>query len=166
MRLRHRPGRTAAIAAALVLAMAAPAANAVTRTGTLSVTATVSSACNLTTSTLAFGTYSVGQATARDASGSIGYSGCFNAAMTFELGLGANASGSTRNMKGTGTTLLRYEIYSNSGRTTVFGTGTAGVAMATTNTGDGTVPVYGRIFASQVVPTGAYTDTVAVTLTF
>lgn len=145
MLLRPRACRYAAALAVLGTALAGPA-EAVTRTGTLAVTATVGSA--------------------RDAAGSIGYAGRYNAAMTFALGTGANASGTTRNMRAAGSALLRYEIYGNTGRTTVFATGTAGLPVTTTAVGDGTVPIHGRIFASQVVPTGNYADTVAITLTF
>ncbi len=62
---------------------------------------------------------------------------------------------------------MKYALYSDSGRTTVWGN-TVG-----TNTVSGTyaiaqlpLTVYGSIPAGQSIPAGNYTDTVTVTITY
>ncbi len=149
---------------ALALGLAAPAASGGTRTGTLTVQATVSSACALATTAMDFGTYYAG-GVVRDAAGSIGYVKCYNTALTIELDAGQNGSGGNRNMK-SGTSLLRYEIYQDSARTKVLGTGTGALPVASDAAGEAAVPIYGRIFSGQVVPAGTYTDAVGIVLTF
>jgi spore coat protein U-like protein len=139
---------------------------AVTRTGSLPVQASVTSACNISTASMDFGTFTSGATTNKDVAGSIGYAGCTGVTFTLELGTGANASGTTRNMKATGTELLRYEVYKDSARAQVFGSGTSGLSVTAAASGTGTVPVQGRIFSGQAVPIGTYTDTLAITLTF
>lgn len=150
---------------ALVLVFGAAAAEAGTRTGKMTVQATVSSACALETTTLDFGTYYAGSSINRDAAGSIGYLKCYNTALTIELDQGLNASGTDRNMK-SGSSLLRYEIYQDSARTRVLSTGAGSLAVTSDATGAATVPIYGRIFMGQVVPAGSYADTIGIVLTF
>jgi spore coat protein U-like protein len=147
-------------------AFASGQASAVTRTGSLPVQATVTSACNVSTATLDFGSYVTGQTGNKDVAGSIGYASCTGVTFTLELGVGANASGTTRNMKNAGTSLLRYELYQDTVRSKIFGTGTSGLSVTAATSGSGTVPVQGRIFAGQSVPMGSYSDTVAITLSF
>jgi spore coat protein U-like protein len=68
-----------------------------------------------------------------------------------------------------GANLLNYNIYTTTGRTTVWGDGTAGTAtLAGTGTGAAqAVTVYGRVNSGQTsVPAGSYADTVAVTVTY
>ena len=71
----------------------------------------------------------------------------------------------------TGTDLLNYYLYSDSGRTTVWGDGTSGTSTQTVLilgvlffTRD--LPVYGRITPNQNVSVGVYTDTLTVTITY
>ncbi len=68
-----------------------------------------------------------------------------------------------------GANLLNYALYTNSGRTTLWGDGAADGA-AFSGTGDGTAQastIYGRVPSGQTsVPIGSYADTVAVTLTY
>lgn len=72
-----------------------------------------------------------------------------------------------------GGTQLSYQLYSNSGRTTIWGDGSAGTSTVT----DGylisvLVPVvrnysvYGRITAKQNVTAGSYLDAVTVLMTY
>lgn len=156
--------RHLALIGAMTLGLAAPASAASTRTGTLTVQATVASACALATSAMDFGTYYSG-GIGRDAAGSIGYIKCYNTALTIELDTGQNGSGGSRNMK-SGTSLLRYEIYQDSARTKVLGTGTGALPLTSDATGEAALPIYGRIFSGQVVPSGSYTDAVGIVLTF
>lgn len=157
--------RLLAVPAVATLALLGPSAEGSTRTGKLTVQATVSSACALDTTIMDFGTYYSGSSINRDAAGSIGYIKCYNTALTLELDLGQNAAGSTRNMK-SGTSLLRYELYQDSARTKVLSTGSNALALTSDATGAAAVPIYGRIPMGQVVPPGDYSDTIGIVLTF
>jgi spore coat protein U-like protein len=82
-----------------------------------------------------------------------------------------SATGSTdavplRRMKDTGENYLAYFLYSNEGRTTVWGnTEVSGVS----DTGTGATSektIYGAVTGGQNKPVGSYTDTVVATVTF
>lgn len=66
-----------------------------------------------------------------------------------------------------GSSYLSYSLYSDSGRSTVWGN-TAGTGKAYTGTGvSDTVTVYGAIAAGQNVPAStSYADVVVATITF
>ena len=87
------------------------------------------------------------------------------------LNAGVNAGGATnfasRAMK-SGSNTLAYQIYLDTGRSTVWGDGTA---SSSTKSGTGTgslqnISVYGRIPSLANVVPGSYTDTVTVTITY
>jgi spore coat protein U-like protein len=84
-----------------------------------------------------------------------------------DLGLGSNATGSTRRMLG-GTDLLTYELYTDTGRSTVWGSGAgAGQSIpAAPNKNPRTFTVYGRVAAGQDVGAASYSDTVVATINF
>lgn len=160
---RRRIGIAAALFA--VLAGGARPASAGTDTGTLNVTATVTSNCALSGGTMAFGNYISGQTANLDVQGSINYVNCPAGTLTFELDRGANANGTQRRMK-SGSNFLNYELYKSSSRNSVWGTGTEANQIQLLQGGNGSVVVYGRIPAGQTVPPGSYSDTVTITLTF
>jgi spore coat protein U-like protein len=160
---RRRIGIAAGLVAA-ALVDARPAAGA-TETGTLTVTATVTSNCALSGGTLAFGNYVSGQTTNLDVQGSINYVNCPVGTLIFELDNGANANGSQRRMK-SGSNYLNYQIFKTSARNSNWGTGADAVQIQVLQAGSGSVAVYGRIPAGQTVPPGSYSDTVTITLTF
>ncbi len=66
-----------------------------------------------------------------------------------------------------GSNLLNYTLYSNAGRSTVWGQTVGTDTQAATATG---LPIgytiYGQIPAQQTVPAGAYADSVTVTVTY
>jgi spore coat protein U-like protein len=144
------------------------AASAGTDTGTLSVTATVQNACALGTSTMPFGTYQSGQSTNLDVTGQISYTNCTASNSEFykvELDGGQSNNVSARKMNN-GSNELSYQLYTTSARTTVIGTGSAALSFQVLATGNGSVPIYGRIPSGQIVPAGSYSDVVNVTFTF
>ena len=67
-----------------------------------------------------------------------------------------------------GTDLLTYELYTDSGRSTVWGSGAgAGQTIATApNKNPRTFTVYGRVPAGQDVGAASYADTVVATINF
>ena len=165
------------IVAALVFA--ATGASAATATSNLSVTATVAANCTISTAPVAFGSaYDTVAGTAVNATGTVTIACTKNATSTISLGLGANASGSTRRMKDAGTTFLSYELYQQP--TTVPGTacnytgaqiwGTVGAAIYTPAAAPSTTAraynVCGQITGGQDVPAATYSDTVLATVTF
>ena len=155
-----------ALAAGLVLA--SQSASAATVTDTMAVTVTVQSACVVSASPLAFGTYSPVSGTNLDATTTLNVTCTQGTAYNVGLsaGGGTGATTTVRKLTSSGRT-LNYALYSDSGRTTNWGntvstdtvSGTAGLT-ATAYT------VYVRIPANQNTAAGAYTDSVTVTVTY
>lgn len=168
---RKRLFSAAAVAALLGLALAPTPTWAGTATASLSVSATVAANCTITAGTLAFGSY---DPVVANASTDLSGSGTFTVACTKSasgvyvgLGLGANASGSTRRMI-SGANYLTYELYKdNSASPTVWGnTSTTGMSYSPTSKTATTLTVYGKVTAGQDVAVGSYTDTVVMTVNF
>ena len=151
------------ILAVAALAPIRPAA-AATDTDVVTVTATVLSACSLSGGTLNFGNYTSGQTNNLDVNGVINYVNC-SGSLSFALDGGLSGSINARQMQ-QGANRLNYQIFRNAVRNSVWGTGAEAQGVVLVGTQSGSVTVYGRIPASQVVPDGTYTDTVNVTLTF
>lgn len=145
---------------------------AATNTSNMSVSATVAANCSISAGALSFGTYDTVSAAAVDGTATISTTCTSGSAATVTLGQGLNAATTStdaaplRQMKA-GTDVMAYQLYSESGRTTVWGNTTA-TGKATTGTGSNVdVTVYGRITAGQnTLPAGSYTDTVVATITF
>jgi spore coat protein U-like protein len=119
---------------------------------------------------VAFGAYDRTSGTALDSSGSVTYQ-CGIAGLldvltiTMSTGNGTYASRTMLN----GANPMSYNLYTNAGRTTVWGDGSSGTAVygpVTLNLLAITVPVYGRIPPGQNVAVGSFSDTIVVTLNF
>ena len=135
-----------------------------TDTGTLAVTATVESSCALDGGTLNFGQYNSGQQTDLDVEGSISYSHC-SGTLSFALDGGTSGNINSRTMV-SGDNELSYQLYRNSNRSAVWGSGAQAHEVLLFEVESGTVPVYGRILAGQLAAPGSYSDTVTITMTF
>ncbi len=127
-------------------------------------------ACTVSATPVAFGTYDVFATTPVDSTGSVTYRcQARDRNITITLDAGGGGSFSARRMSGAGDT-LRYNLYLDAARTTVFGDGTGGTALYRDqnppNNRDVTVPIYGRIPAGQDVGAGLYSDVVTVTINF
>ncbi|HET7575762.1 MAG TPA: spore coat U domain-containing protein [Sphingomicrobium sp.] len=158
----------AALAGGLFLVNAS--AQAATTTSNLSVTATVTDNCSVSTAPVAFGSVDVLSGTNYDATGTVSVT-CTNGtawSAAAGLGTGTGATFASRKMS-SGANLLNYSLYTDAGRTTVWGDGSAGTA-AVSNSGTGAAQnfsVYGRVPLGQsAAQTGAYSDTVLVTVTY
>ena len=154
----------------LAAATATTPAFAATTSTTLNVDATVTANCTVSSSALSFGNVNPLSGSDVDGSGGITVT-CTNGTdweATAGVGSGSGASYADRRMTA-GTDLLSYNIYTDAGRTNVWGDGTGGTATIA-NTGTGAaqnVTVYGRVPSGQTsVPPGGYADTVAVTVTY
>jgi spore coat protein U-like protein len=158
------------LAGALVgaTAIATPVAIAATTTTTFQVTATVLSVCSVSATNLAFGNYDASLGTPVDGSSTVTVT-C-TPSETYDVGLnagtGTGATVAVRRMTN-GANTLDYSLYTNAGRTTVWGD-TIGVdTQAGTGNGAGqALTVYGRIPTAQYVAAGAYTDTITATVTY
>jgi spore coat protein U-like protein len=157
---------TAAIAALLC---SAPASAATVGT-TLAANATVTANCTVSSSPLAFGNVNTISGSNVDGTGGLSVTCTNGTAWAASAGVGAGSGASFASRKMTsGANLLNYNLYTSSGYTTVWGDGTGSTATIG-GTGSGSaqaVTVYGRVGSGQTtVPTGAYADTVAVTVTY
>lgn len=152
-----------------LLGVAAPGW-AATATTTFGVTGTVVPTCSIAAVPLSFGATIPNPINSNvDAQSAVTATCSSGAAYTIGLstGGGAGATFATRRMT-SGPNQLQYTLYADAGRTTIWGNGTAG-SILSNNAGTGTaqaIPVYGRIPSGQNVPTGTYSDTITVTITF
>lgn len=176
MHLKTVYGRLLGLTAASALFLAASSAtHAGTATSNLSVTATVSANCTITTSAVAFGAYDpivTNATTELDGTGTVTVTCTNGSAVAITLDQGANPAGGSsdaaplRQMKDSGTDLLAYSLYQDSGHTTVWGNTVGTSAPDTGNGAAQSLTVYGAVGAGQNVPAANYTDTVVATVTF
>jgi spore coat protein U-like protein len=160
-------GKLLAVPAAI---LAVSPAFAATTSSTLNVSATVTANCTVSTSPLAFGNVNPLSGADVDGAGGITVT-CTNGTgwdASAGIGGGSGASFASRRMTA-GANLLNYNLYTDAGRTTVWGDGTGSTALIS-DTGSGvaqSVTIYGRVPLGQTtVPPGAYADTVSVTVTY
>jgi len=164
-------------------ALVAPApAHAGSTPTNLAVSASIAANCTISTTAVAFGAYDpvvVNATTQLNATGSVTVGCTKGSAPTVTLGLGANASGSQRNMlNSSNTDVLGYTLYqppnTTPGTACVFtsGTvwGTTGSAIFTptvpTSKATRTYNICGVVSAGQDVSVGSYSDTVVATVNF
>lgn len=146
------------------------------QTTTFQVTAKVIASCVVNSTDVAFGNYDPTAGSAITATGTVTAKCTKGSVVSVALGQGANAaSGSTaavpaRRMKSTvGSNYLPYNIYTTSGGSTEWGTGTGSVPAAQTAASVGTAlsfTTYGSLPAGADVPAGDYSDSVIATVTF
>jgi spore coat protein U-like protein len=159
----------ARLAAALALSAALPAF-AATATSTFAVNGTVVATCSVSASALNFGATIPTPVNSNIDAQSVINATCSNNvpfAIALNAGNGTGATMAARRMS-SGPNTVTYTMYTDAGRTTVWGDGTAGSSVnALTGTGSvQAIPVYGRIPTGQTPSTGTYNDTILVTLTF
>jgi len=166
-------GRTRVFAFMAIVVFGAPFAGLVCHAQSNStgvpVATTVIANCSISASPLAFGNYDpvvVHAASPLDAAGGVTITCTKGATTPIALDLGLNPTGSTRRMV-SGGDYLTYELYQNSGRTTVWGTGgSAFTPPVAPSKAARLFTVYGRVPAGQDVRAGAYADTVTATVNF
>ena len=160
-----------AMAAMLVAATAAAPAFAETGTSSLSVGATVTANCVVSTTAVAFGSVDVTAGSNVDGTGGLSVT-CTNGtawAASADAGSGIGASLATRKMAN-GADLLDYVLYTDSARSSVWGDGVGGTTSTFAGTGSGeeqASTIYARVPSGQTsLPAGSYADTVTVTVTY
>jgi spore coat protein U-like protein len=129
------------------------------------VTATVTSQCSVSASTLDFG--SVGLLLANtDGTSTVTVQCASGAAYQVGLDNGQHATGTTRRMQGPGG-LVTYELYRNTTRTQRWGsTLNTDTVTGTGNGANQTLTVYGRVPNQTTPSAGTYNDTITVTVTY
>lgn len=165
--------------AALVLASITGSAAAGSKSTALSITATVASTCDISTTAVAFGTYDPLLATATNGTGSVTLTCVKGSVPVVSLDLGTNFVGTTRNMKGTGTDVLTYQLLQPANNTvgtsctgnenTFWGEVATGGQFNATAASDALGRSYnicGRIAAGQNVGADSYSDTVTAKVDF
>lgn len=166
---RSRRSDRAVLIGGLVAALlggAAPASAQTLKGGSVAVTATVASACSISSGSVNFGS------TVFATSIYIGQMGTLpiqcnstSLAPTVALDYGQNASGTQRRMKSSSGAFVPYELRQGSATATLWDNTAHSVAI--TSTSSQNVPIFGVV---PSLPTGtadgSYTDTVAVTLTY
>lgn len=147
------------LAAALTCCVSA---SADTATGTLDVEAVVLNSCSVATSPVVFANVEL---TSVNANGSVTVDCTNSGSFTVALDGGESADISARELThDSSTSTFTYQLYTDSGRTTVWGDGTTGV----TQSGSGpsqTFTVYGST-TSTPSEAGTYDDAVTVTVDF
>jgi spore coat protein U-like protein len=153
---------------ALSVAVAAPSS----ASGHLDIGATIVVACNVSGSTLNFGTSidPLQSHGAIDASTQLSVTCTRTTPYSVSLSAGANAGGlnafGSRAMK-SGTNTLAYQLYLDAARSQVWGNGTNSSVYAGTGTGSTQqLTIYGRLPSVAQAAPGDYTDTVTVTITY
>jgi spore coat protein U-like protein len=133
--------------------------------------------CSVSATVLAFGGYNPFSATPLDSAGDITVScslgGLLSLLVSYEVKLATGGSGgfSPRRMSN-GANTLNYNLYTNSGRSTVWGNGSGSTATISDGylLGLGTTvrhyAVYGRVPALQNTRSGGYLDSITVTVEY
>ncbi len=160
------------VACALALLTAGTSvANALqTATTTFLVSASILSNCSVTATPLAFGPYDPTAAGNVDATSTISVFCTVGTGYTLKLNIGTGGGTFATRTLNTGSSTLNFNLYTTTGRTTVWGDSSASTGTVT-GTGTGllsatTHTVYGRLPPAQDAAPGVYVSTVTVTLEY
>ncbi|WP_162301991.1 Csu type fimbrial protein [Croceibacterium ferulae] len=132
-------------------------------------------ACNVSTLPAQFGVYNPLDAAPTSTTGAInvactctGVLDCVAFAYRIEVSAGQSGNTAVREMR-SGTGRLQYNLFSDPGFSSIWGTGSAGYSVLYLLTLFGsrqTATVYARIPARQVVSAGSYSDSTVVTISY
>ena len=122
--------------------------------------------CTVNPQGVAFGTYDSVSGAAVDGVGYINLACDSPTSLEVRLSAGASGSYAARAMSASGAE-MHYNLYSDVGRTAVWGDGVGGTAtVSTTVSVEQDVTVYGRIAPGQNLPAGTYSDMIVVTVVY
>lgn len=163
-------GKRLCLAVVLALPIAGSSKTiAATTTSTFNVNANVLAVCTVTSTDLNFGDYDASQASHDTATSTLSVTCSKGQDYTIALSAGAGAGATVADRKMTsGAETLDYDLYTSGSYSTFWGDGTLATAVVP-GTGDGNAQshtVYGQIPTNQHVPSGVYSDTINVTLTY
>ena len=120
--------------------------------------------CTLNIVDVSFGAYDPFSAGDTDITGNVSVSCDAETSLQVSLSAGLG-SFATRHLQ-SGSDLLRYNLFTDPSRLTIWGDGSPGTSLLSLSGTGGNYTVYGRIPARQNVPVGTYGDTITVTLIF
>lgn len=138
--------------------------------GSFTATASLDGTCNITASPVNFGT-TASLATAQSSSGSLSVT----CSPTMPYSIALNAGTTTGNtiaarrmsLNGSGPGIVSYQLYQDSGFSTLWGDGTSGATYPGTGTGTvQSIPVHGRVPVQATPAAGTYNDTITATITY
>jgi spore coat protein U-like protein len=160
-------GYAAALAVCALIA-SGNSLSAATATSTMTVQMTITATCTVNSATsLNFGTQGV-LSTNVDQTSTIQVT-CTNTTpynIGLDAGTGTGATVATRKMT-SGANTVNYTLYSNSGRTTVWGNTVGTDTQAATGNGSAqSYTVYGRVPSQAAPAPGTYSDTITITVTY
>jgi spore coat protein U-like protein len=123
-------------------------------------------ACTVNPQSVSFGDYDSVSGAAIDGVGYVNLSCDSPTNVEVALSTGSSGSYASRTMSSAGPE-MRYNLYTDSGHTAVWGDGTGGSSTVAVNAGTSAdVTVYGRIARDQNLPAGAYSDMIVITVTY
>jgi spore coat protein U-like protein len=162
--------RYVAYAVAIGLAAVAASVSAATATGSFTVQAVINSACNVAATTLNFGTYNPGGASALTGSSTVSVYCTSGSAYTAALSVGSGGGTFAARTLSSGTDTLNFNLFRDAAYSQIWGDGTAstytvagtGAGLLTANT----LTVYGQIPLSQDKPAGVYSSIITVTVSY
>jgi spore coat protein U-like protein len=162
------PGIIRPLVAAGLFGFAAMASAQSSGTTTMNVSSTLSASCSVAATALSFGS-EVPSPMIADVDTTATITATCSNGRPYTIGMGAgNGVGATegvRKMTGSGGT-IDYAVYSNSGRSTIWGT-TAGTLVSVTGNGLAQpLTAYGRMPRQATAGPGTYVDSVTVTINF
>jgi spore coat protein U-like protein len=160
-------GCAIALAACSLVASGEPI-SAATSTSTMTVQMVITATCTVNSATtMNFGTQGV-LSTNVDQTSTVQVT-CTNTTpynIGLDAGAGTGATVATRKMT-SGANTVNYTLYSNSGRTTVWGNTIGTDTVAATGNGSAqSYTVYGRVPSQAAPAPGTYTDTITITVTY
>ena len=166
--MRSRRFGLLGILATVCLLQSVEAPLAATATSSFTVSVTISATCTINSaSALNFGNQGI-LSTNVDQTSTIQVT-CTNSTpynIGLDAGTGTGATVAVRKLTSGGAT-VNYSLYSDSGRTTVWGNTIGSNTVAATGNGTGqNYTVYGRIPTQTTPAPGTYTDTITVTVTY
>jgi spore coat protein U-like protein len=126
--------------------------------------AAAAASCDAVSQGADFGAYDPLSTTVTDTVGSIGLR-C-DAPVSFTLSLSAGNGSFVERRMTSGAGQLGYNLYTDAGRTIVWGDGSGGSATVSTNAQSADFPVYGRMPPRQPVRAGVYTDMIVMTISY
>ncbi|HYN06982.1 MAG TPA: spore coat U domain-containing protein [Vicinamibacterales bacterium] len=124
--------------------------------------------CSISTSGVAFGTYSVFNTSPTDSTGTVFYQCTLGVLVRVELNRGSSSTFDPRTLRN-GAQVLNYNLYLDTNHTTIWGdgTGTTGrISHVAIPLFQYSATVFGRLPAQQDVGTGPYSDSVTATIIF
>jgi spore coat protein U-like protein len=164
--------RLAPVAAGILVAVSGVAQAASPATASFGVSASVAANCIVTAVPMPFGAYD-GTA-AKTTSQDLKVRCTKNLPYTVKLSGGDASSFAPRKLKDAGTNTLEYNLFSDGGRTSVWGDGVGASAVAGIGAGMGvasanTHTIFAELFnslANQDAPAGTYADTITVEVAY